>query len=340
MSARDLPARDLPQWLVQALAAQLEQAPREPLRRAQQHLSDVYRSGGHSSVAIRNYEEALAYAIVRMPATFAACASVFARLSEADPGFAPSSILDIGAGPGTATFAATEQWPAITKFELHEPHPHMAAVSQALAVANPRNRAFERSRSGRIADISGPFDLVVSSYVLTEQDEEAALALVRTMLPMTGSHLVLVEPGTTRGYQRLMAARQTVVAAGMSIAAPCPGNLPCLLPAGDWCHFKVRLNRRKDHRMIKGADAPFEDEPFSYLVVVKSASAEPQRARVLREPSVGKAAVDLTLCTPHGLEKRTIPRRNKAAYKAAKRWSAGDAVPFDYDPSEPEEPSP
>lgn len=333
-------ARDLPEWLVQALAAQLEQAPREPLRRAQQHLSDVYRSGGHSNVAIRNYEEALAYAIVRMPATYAACADVFARLSEAHPDFAPSSILDIGAGPGTATFAASEHWPAVAKFELYEPHPHMAAVCQALGAADPRCRLFERSKSSRIAGISGRFDLVVASYVLTEQDEAAGLGLVRAMLRTMGDYLVLVEPGTTRGYQRLMAARQTVVAAGMSIAAPCPGNLSCPLPAGDWCHFKVRLNRRKDHRMIKGAEAPFEDEPFSYLVIGKSAAAAAPFARILREPSIGKAAVGLTLCTPSGLEKRTIPRRSKAAYKAAKRWSAGDAVPFDHEPSEPEEPSP
>ncbi len=332
--------RDLPEWLVQALAAQLEQTPREPLRRAQQHLSEVYRSGGHSNLAIRSREEALAYAIVRMPATYAACASAFGNLTDADPAFAPSSMLDIGAGPGTATFAAAEHWPSSRSFELFEPHPHMAAISQQLGKADPQARAYRHSKSSRISEMSGSFDLVVASYVLTEQDEKTAASLVRDMLRLTTGHLVLVEPGTTRGYQRLMAARKELAALGATVAAPCPANRRCPLPQGDWCHFKVRLNRRKEHRIIKGADAPFEDEPYSYLILTKTTPAATNTARILREPAIVKAGIDLTLCTASGLEKRTIPRRNKAAYKAAKRWSAGDAVRFDRDLAEPEEPNP
>ena len=42
--------------------------------------------------------EALAYAVARMPATYAACAAVFARLAEVVPDFRPTSLLDVGAG--------------------------------------------------------------------------------------------------------------------------------------------------------------------------------------------------------------------------------------------------
>lgn len=328
--------RDLPPWIVEALARQLEQAPREPLRRAQQHLSEVYRSGGHSNVAIRTAEDALAYAVVRMPATYAACAAVFDQFAGAVPDVTPRSVLDIGAGPGTASFAAANRWSSIRSVTLCEPHPQMAALSKCLCDADPRLTC-RPSVARRLGEVTGPFDLVVASYVLTEQDEADTSALVAAALRLSTGYLVLIEPGTTRGYQRLMAARATALAAGLSIVAPCPGDGPCPLADEDWCHFKVRLNRLREHRLIKRADTPFEDEPYSYLVIAKQPLAERAPiARLLREPKIAKAEIALTLCTASGLAKRTIPRRNKAAYKAAKHWSAGDAfeVPAPSDPSE------
>ena len=91
--------------------------------------------------------------------------------------------------------------------------------------------------------------------------------------------------------------------------------------------------------MVKDADAPFEDEPYAYLVISKAPLIPAiNRARLLRPPLIGKAEAAVTLCTPAGLEKRTIPRCNKAAYKAVKHWSAGDAVVLDPPQPTPEEP--
>ena len=52
--------------------------------------------------------DALAYALARMPATYAAVAAGLNALSEIKPDFAPATLLDVGAGPGTATWAAAE----------------------------------------------------------------------------------------------------------------------------------------------------------------------------------------------------------------------------------------
>jgi ribosomal protein RSM22 (predicted rRNA methylase) len=48
--------------------------------------------------------------------------------------------------------------------------------------------------------------------------------------------------------------------------------------------------------------------------------------RVLRAPEVSKAGTVLTLCTPAGVERRTVPKRDKAAFRAAARLDWGDAV--------------
>ncbi|HQT54329.1 MAG TPA: small ribosomal subunit Rsm22 family protein, partial [Phenylobacterium sp.] len=94
-------------------------------------------------------------------------------------------------------------------------------------------------------------------------------------------------------------------------------------------HFVQRLPRSRDHRLAKGADLPFEDEKFSYLVAVRPAVPTLARtARVLAPPRVAKPAITFKLCTPAGTAELTdVPRRDKAGYAWARRLDWGDALP-------------
>src|ERR1700759_2928165 len=98
-----------PPLLTDALDALLEGVPRKELATAAQAMSEAYRRGKPSH-AIATPLQALAYAVARMPATYAACASVFARLAAVMPDFRPRSLLDMGAGTGAASWAAVAQW--------------------------------------------------------------------------------------------------------------------------------------------------------------------------------------------------------------------------------------
>jgi Mitochondrial small ribosomal subunit Rsm22 len=55
-----------------------------------------------------NARTAAAYGLVRLPACFAVASRVLHELSTRLPGFSPRSLLDFGAGPGTASWAAQE----------------------------------------------------------------------------------------------------------------------------------------------------------------------------------------------------------------------------------------
>ena len=70
-----------PPDLTHALDALLEGVSRKDLAAAARKMSAGYRQGA-SSQAIVTPLEALAYAVARMPATYAACAAVFARLRK------------------------------------------------------------------------------------------------------------------------------------------------------------------------------------------------------------------------------------------------------------------
>jgi ribosomal protein RSM22 (predicted rRNA methylase) len=137
--------------------------------------------------------------------------------------------------------------------------------------------------------------------------------------------LALVEPGTPAGYGRILAAREALIAAGASILAPCPHHEACPLSGSDWCHFSVRLPRSRDHRQAKGAEVPFEDERFAYLLAARpTVTARPRGARILAPPRTGKPGIEFKLCGPNGLEQRFVGRRDKAQHAIARRLGWGD----------------
>ena len=134
--------------------------------------------------------------------------------------------------------------------------------------------------------------------------------------------LVVIEPGTPAGYARIIALRQQLIAAGAMSPRPARTNKPCPLIAPDWCHFAQRLPRSRDHRQVKGAEVPFEDEKFSYVVLT---ARRPRHvdARVLAPPDVTKAEITAKLCTADGVALANVARRDKAAYAAPKALALG-----------------
>jgi ribosomal protein RSM22 (predicted rRNA methylase) len=124
---------------------------------------------------------------------------------------------------------------------------------------------------------------------------------------------------------RIRALRAHLVAQGAHVVCPCPHDAACPIVAPDWCHFSQRLNRSRDHRQVKGASLPFEDEKFSYVVLARDAPVRID-ARVLAHPAVTKGAVTAKLCLAEGIVTETTARRDRAAYRLRKTWRWGDAV--------------
>ena len=91
---------DLPAELRAALEAKLQGLSRNDAAERAALISRTYREGGNSG-AITSEADALAYALARMPATYAAVTASLNALGGLRPDFAPATLLDVGAGPGT-----------------------------------------------------------------------------------------------------------------------------------------------------------------------------------------------------------------------------------------------
>jgi ribosomal protein RSM22 (predicted rRNA methylase) len=319
-------APDLPAELKAALDARLHGLSRSDAAARSAVISQTYRDGG-GSAAIRSEADALAYALARMPATHAAVIACLNALCEAKPDFEPDSLLDIGAGPGTATWAAAEVFPSLASFASIDANPALRSLALELFGKSPRFSAVRYVQGKVQAALANAeaADLVIASYFVGEVDDPGRAVLAGLMWSKTRGALLVVEPGTPAGYARIIALRAQLIASGAHVAAPCPHDDGCPLAPPDWCHFAQRLPRSRAHMALKGAELPFEDEKFSYVVLTRTALARP-RARVLAPPAVGKVAVTAKLCTRDGLVYASVARRAKADYAGARRWRWGDAV--------------
>ena len=307
-----------------AVAAELARHGGHSLRDSTSKLSRHYRAGGRSDAAI----DLGAYLTVRLPATYAAIARVLAEIGERRPDFAAASLLDVGSGPGTASWAAIEAWPDLADLVMVDSNRQFLALAGAIA-AHSAHAGLGRARriAADLTELPANIhaSLVIASYALAEIPASRQMTAIRSLWQAAESMLVLVEPGTPAGFARIRTARDALLAEGAVSVAPCPHAAVCPISGDDWCHFSVRLARSRAHMHAKRARVPFEDEKFSYLVV--SRTGEPSGGgRILSPPNVSKSAIDFRLCTAVGVEQRHIARRDGPAYKACRKLGWGDLI--------------
>jgi ribosomal protein RSM22 (predicted rRNA methylase) len=324
----------LPPSLREAIDRELEGVSLRDLARASEILSQRYRAEVRDDrFHVGDELAAQAYLTTRLPATYAAIARCLQAVTEGRPDFAPRSVLDVGGGPGTATWAAAEQWSSLEEARLIEGSPAMRAVGARLATRLPVRAGWTEASIGAALPALAAHDLVLLAYVLDELAPAQRDQLVPRLWELTGDVLVIVEPGTSAGWQRVLHARDRLLAAGAHILAPCPHARACPLSPPDWCHFSARLPRSRLHREAKGGTVPWEDEKFIYLAASRRPGIQRQ-ARVIAPPRVSKAEVTLKLCQPNGVvAESTTLKRERDAFKLARKVDWGDTYPTMAQPS-------
>ncbi|WP_309082569.1 small ribosomal subunit Rsm22 family protein [Chelativorans sp.] len=318
---------ELPARLRQAVDQMLEGIPLPELQRAAELLSRRYRSETRDGrLHVADALAASAYLAARLPATYAAVRKAMGDVAELQSG-EPRTLLDVGAGPGTALWAALEEWPQIETAVLVEASNAMRQTGERLARdigpvrLSWRGMAVEDGLPG-----IEPADLVTLCYVLDELEPAAAEALVGRLWTLAARTLLIVEPGTPAGWRRILKARQQLIEAGACVVAPCAHHHACPVAAPDWCHFSRRVARSRLHRLAKGGEVPWEDEKFIYLAASRI-PAGARASRVLAPPKAASGMVRLKLCRTDGsVEERLVTRREGAAFKAAKRLEWGDLL--------------
>ncbi len=293
-------------------------------------ISQSYNNAIPSRRVIGSSTDIAAYVTTRMPATYAATSAALSALATRAPSLAPLSVLDVGSGPGTASWAAVERWPSVESISMVDENEAMLSAARKLC-DGAGHKALGAAHIDRAMIPGGlaqdAYDLVVVSYIIGElapgDMQEALEALWRSAVRA----LVIVEPGTPEGFARIHSARDILITAGAEIAAPCPHAGPCPMRSPDWCHFGQQLARSRDHMRAKGAKLPFEVEKFSYLALTRGVLLETAEARIIDRPRAEKFGVTLRLCGETEISERLVLKRDKPGYRDAAHKNWGDSLP-------------
>ena len=321
---------NLPEKLSQAIDEHLHSFSLADLKFAVQELQKSYREKENRQALARTGENFMssalqkaAYLGYRLPATYAAIGEVLKEFLKQSKNTLVESFLDLGAGPGTALWAAFDAFPLLKKITLIEKDPDLIQLGEKLSkeISLPLQWV-----NGDITTLEfSPHDVVLFSYVLSELPTDALDKLLLKAWQAANVALIILEPGTPYGYANILLAREKLLNEGAYLLAPCPHTGKCpMAQAKDWCHFSKRVERSRLHRALKSGEKGYEDEKFSYLIASKI-SGEPNSARIVRHPMHHSGHVQLTLCKNEKLEQKIFSKKDKAFYKQARKLEWGDS---------------
>ncbi|MEO7909769.1 MAG: small ribosomal subunit Rsm22 family protein [Roseiflexaceae bacterium] len=346
----------LPDDLHDAIARALAAVPTVRWVREAQLLSERYRAPRTAQAAplATGEAQALGYAALILPATYAQLRGALSATAARIPGWAPATMLDLGSGPGTALWAATAQWGSLRTLAAWEREPALIALGLNLARASQTSavrtatwerldlrrlegatedgrratggkaagaRAFEASESAP----SQRFDLVVLGHVLNELDTESRQHVVAAAWQRTSGVLLIVEPGTSAAFDVVRAAREQVLGQGAHTIAPCAHDQACPLQ-NDWCHFPQRLKRPEFQRRAREASSEWEASKFAYAAMARFATDAPIWGRVIREPSSNKAYAEALISSADGVAHYRGLKRHRDAFRQVKQLEWGAAL--------------
>jgi ribosomal protein RSM22 (predicted rRNA methylase) len=273
------------------------------------------------------------------------------------PARRPLRVLDAGAGVGAMTLGLLAFLreaggpPALEVTALDGDGPALALGAAALAAAASLAGAAARVVT-RVADVrreeelpAGPFDLVLAGSVLNElwpgapdrHARRAALAgaLARRLAP--DGALIVIEPALREVTRDLEEVRTLLLAAGLTVFAPCPHAAVCPMLARerDWCHEARRLEPSPHLAALTRLTGLRQSEVrFAYLTLRLGgptlAAARAAAWRTVSHPLPGKGKTTLDLCGDGRRVRVERLTRDRAAHNEALDEAArGDLLSID-----------
>lgn len=265
-------------------------------------------------------ETRAAYIAARLPATYAVVKAVITRMLYEKNVEEPLSILDLGAGPGTATMVLEDIVERPFSATLIERDQGFIQLGKDLLqgqytwiCANILNIPYVQH------------DWVIASYSLNELPLKTQRDFIQKAFEASKQFLILIEPGTPKGFENILKARDVLIKNGAHVTLPCPHNLKCPIEGtSSWCHFSQRISRTKLHKAIKNAELGYENEKYCYLVVSKNTSIS-DTPRIISTPKKHSGHLEFSLCLSDGSIGNEILSKSKCpSFKEMKKKSWGD----------------
>ncbi|MBA3723331.1 MAG: hypothetical protein H0W89_00360 [Candidatus Levybacteria bacterium] len=332
----------LPQPIENAIVSILSERDTSELDTKAHELHNKYTAqdkGNHKSY-FQDFESTVAYLALRVPATYAQSYATIANVHELVPSWQPKTILDIGSGPGTAIWAASEIWPSLTDATAIEQHNSLVSLGKQIATTAELSIATtwlrQDIREG-IDEDDTTYDVVIIANVLNELSTTAADKLIGQALNKTSGVLVIVEPGTPAGSVIVQNAAKKLGKAG-NLLAPYINNT-FFNDDNYYLHFSQKFIRPEFQRRLRQQmresslmASDWEDAKYTYTIISKLAPEITPWGRCVGPIQVQKGFLEIPVLTKDGIEKIKVMKRYREQYNSAKNVKWGDVVSLPYEP--------
>ena len=189
--------------------------------------------------------------------------------------------------------------------------------------------------ASRFDATDGSYDLVLMGSMLNELGEAERVCLAsRAMKAVSaGGALVIVEPALRETSRALHRVRDSLVAGGAHVFAPCThreSTCPALADERDWCHEdRAVVLPSRARQMAQTTGLRDGGMKFSYLVMrhgdeaLVESSEQLVALRVVGQPQRSKGQRECYVCGAQGRHKLRLLKRNRTAknrlFERAKR---------------------
>lgn len=296
------------------------------------HLHEQYtgRVSNVGKVPLNTKHDSSAYLALRIPATYAQIFGALDQVKELLPNWHPKTLLDIGSGPGSASWSAKEIWPSLSESTSLDQHFDFLTIGKQLQKSADIDMAMDWKqmdlRKG-MAGISKQFDIVVIANVLNELSPAAGDKIIGQAFDLCRSMLVIIEPGTPTGSSITENASRKLSKAG-NLLAPYIENT--FVPKSDYyIHFSQRFIRPEFQRRIRQhmrdtslMASDWEDTKYGYTVISKIEPEVQPWGRCIGPVQIQKGFLEIPVLTKDGIEKIKVMKRDHDQYTFAKdiKW--------------------
>lgn len=298
------------------------------------HERYVSRGKSYGRISLNNFEDTLAYLAMRLPATYAQIYSVFANIQELVPTWQPKTLLDLGSGPGTGSWAAHEVWPSIvesTSIDQHIDFLTLGKQIQEIAIPDVEMQWQQKDLRREIDHKAKTYDIVLIANVLDELSPISADKLIGQAFNSCTGMLIIVEPGTPMGNSITENAAKKLAHAGQLLA---PYIENTFVPSEEYyVHFPQRFIRPDFQRRIRQHmreaslnASDWEVSKYAYTVISKIPAEITPWGRSIGPLRKHKGFLEVPILTKNGIEKVTVMKRHSLQYSFAKDLKWGQLI--------------
>jgi ribosomal protein RSM22 (predicted rRNA methylase) len=327
---------NLPQPISDAIAGVLLHTENSVLasRAAALHERYMNREKLSDNTYIQSSSDVLAYIALRAPATYAQIYSALLQVTERLPDWKPVTVLDIGCGPGTGVWAAKTLLPSLQTAVCVDCEKAFLDVGMQISKTSQLPIAIEWQRqqikNWIETNASTTYDLIIVANVFNELSTEVFERLIRQVVKRSSGIVLIVEPGTSAGYNIIQTISKTVLPTETLIAP----YIHSFVESTDyWIHFPQKFKRPEFQRRIRQSmregtlmASDWEEAKYSFVAFGKMPPQKEIWGRCVEPVEKQKGFLTVPVLTKDGVTTIRILKRNKQEYRFAKELRWGECI--------------